>query len=111
MLPDLILSFLAKSSQAPLQEERITQLGTATGLSEAAAHWALNTYPNPTNGSLTVEAPWPMHHLQVLDALGRTVQQHAPRTTQVTLVLDGPGAYVVRVSTAEGTSRSMVMVE
>lgn len=89
----------------------VAQLGTATGLSEAAAHWALNTYPNPTNGSLTVEAPWPMHHLQVLDALGRTVQQHAPRTTQVTLVLDRPGAYVVRVSTAEGTSRSMVMVE
>lgn len=89
----------------------VAQLGTATGLAEAAAGFTLRTYPNPTNGPLTVEAPSPMHHLQLLDALGRTVQQHAPRTTQAKLFLDRPGAYVVLVSTAEGTSRSMVMVE
>ena len=101
-----------------------TNIATTAVLTPAAVlsnHTALawDTYPNPASGSFTITADLPSAGtltLQLLDALGRPVQQHslvAPAGA-FSQALDvsplAPGLYVLRLRLPDGTVRTRQVV-
>ncbi|MEO8587967.1 MAG: GEVED domain-containing protein [Flavobacteriales bacterium] len=77
----------------------------------AVATLAVNTFsvfPNPTDGDLTVRASTPMNAVaQVLDVTGRLLHTERMVGLQADLALAGklvPGAYLLRLSDADGSS-------
>lgn len=73
-----------------------------TGVPEYSGQ--VSIYPNPTMGSLTVEAPG-MQRIAVYNMIGQTVQEMSVNADAVSLHLKGlpSGMYLVSVQTMEGT--------
>lgn len=62
----------------------------------------LKLYPNPNNGTFTMQSASAIGYFEITDALGRVVYTAIAQSTQATVAVEGlaPGMYVVR---AQGT--------
>ncbi len=72
----------------------------------------LNIYPNPAQNSVNIEYHQEINTLEIIDVLGKTVQQSTPGTTFVTLNLGHlqPGIYFVRVVADDGIALERLQV-
>ena len=110
---------------AVLAAETLPQLQAAADAAQAAYAQVLPTqtttlvagfevYPNPTTGSLHLEIPpsFGAKQVQLLDALGRVVLRRPVPQPAFELLLTGlpPGAYSVRVISAEGRALSRLVL-
>lgn len=68
-------------------------------------------YPNPTNGSFTVELPTENAHITVTNVLGEVVLQTRATSKWTQLQLDRSGLYMVRLSNGSGTSSQRLVVD
>ena len=74
-------------------------------------HAETKVYPNPTNGQINIEAEG-MNRVTVTNALGQTVFDAPTDGSQMVLGLSqyGTGIYLIRISTANGSSVKRVSV-
>ncbi|MCW3084052.1 MAG: hypothetical protein JWP12_1418 [Bacteroidetes bacterium] len=82
-----------------------------TGVAQAAADNIVNIYPNPTNGSFSIQTGAVANLLVVTDLLGRTVTQIKPVTTRTVIDLTGEknGVYFVKIITEKGTKTMKIV--
>jgi hypothetical protein len=68
--------------------------------------------PNPADRQVTVSATIPLLHVEVYDLAGRLVETRQPNSTTLQLDLKSypSGTYLVKVTTATGTSTKKLMV-
>ncbi len=69
--------------------------------------------PNPADRQVTVSATLPIKHVEVYDLAGRLVETRQPNGTTLQLNLKSyqSGAYLVKVTTANGTSTKKLIVK
>ena len=75
-----------------------------TGLAEASHALLTHLYPNPTTGKVYVELSETPIHCQVVDLMGRVLQETTPSSPDFDLDLSGlpSGMYLVKVQFADG---------
>lgn len=84
----------------------------ATGVTNIAATNAHLPYPNPCDGTFTLELPVGAHSVEITDASGRLVQRTGPINAQrATFQLNATGVLFVRVTTDQGNEVTRVVVE
>ena len=69
--------------------------------------------PNPADRQVTVSAPLPLRRVEVYDMAGRLMEAHQPNGTalQIDLKTYPTGTYLVKVTTANGTSTKKLVVK
>jgi hypothetical protein len=69
--------------------------------------------PNPADRQVTVSAALPLLHVEVYDLAGRLVETRQPNGTNLQLDLKSypSGTYLVKVTTANGTSTKKLVVK
>lgn len=72
-------------------------------------------YPNPTNGSFTINTHSPVLEYQIINSMGMLVRSEqlnpAQNNLQLNLGKETPGNYLLRFQTAEGTSTRKLILE
>jgi len=74
----------------------------------------LDVFPSPTTGSITWQAPFMAHELQLMDALGRVVLQQGGLSTNlgnVDMAALPKGSYVLVLRNGEQRSHTVVVRE
>lgn len=84
-----------------------------TGLSEAQENLPVSIYPNPSNGSFTIELPNAIvvEKVWIYDLSGRAVFQNAAAASSVRVNGLSSGMYILRVQTATGVQMKKIVVE
>ncbi len=90
--------------------------GTTSGLMSSVdevdgAGIEASLYPNPTNGTITVELSVAKAEITVTNMLGEVVLQQRTNQERTTLQLDEPGMYMVHMTTAAGTAMRKLIVQ
>ncbi|MEM7659929.1 MAG: GEVED domain-containing protein, partial [Bacteroidota bacterium] len=82
-----------------------------TGLNAALAN-QVRLYPNPSQGSWTIEAPVRMQRIELIDLYGRTVLQQDLRDTrwEVNTPTIANGMYLVRIQTEQGSLTRRLLI-
>ncbi len=91
-----------------------TTSGSITGIEfadQGGSDPSLAIYPNPTNGSFTIELPSKKAQITVTNVLGEIVYQQNSTTSRTQLQLENSGLYMVHVRTEQGTSTRKVVVD
>ena len=70
-----------------------------------------SVHPNPSNGMITIAAPWAIETLIITDALGRVVQRSRPLTTTVSMEIPIAGVYFIRIADGEREHVRKLIVE
>jgi len=83
------------------------------GTDEVGNETAVNIYPNPTNGIVTVNASKNIEHIKVYNVTGENIYTAAANTSTSTLDLNlyPAGVYFVEVKTVEGMVRQKLVKE
>ncbi len=84
-----------------------------TGINEAENELLVNIYPNPSNGTFTVDVPNTIlvDNLSIYDLSGRVVFQSATESSSVLVNGLSSGMYILQVQTSEGVHTQKVIVE
>ena len=89
--------------------------GMTVGIHNAAttADDGILLRPNPADRQVTVSATMPIKHVEVYDLAGRLVETRQPSGTALQLDLKSypTGTYLVRVTTANGTTTRKLVVK
>jgi len=87
--------------------------GLNTSISEVTSSNQLEVFPNPALETLTVRSESDLQHLELLDALGRTVLTRTPSTAEVQLHLSAlpAGIYLLRATDGTATYSKRVVKE
>ena len=91
-----------------------TTSGSISGVGiadHAGSDPSLTIYPNPTNGSFTIELPLAKGQITVTNVLGEVVLQRNTSTTRTQLQLENAGLYMVHVRTEQGTTTRKLVVD
>ena len=84
----------------------------SVGLGEQdAAEVPFAIYPNPTNGTFTVELPAAKAVITVTNVLGEVVLQLNATNRTTTLQLDRTGVYLINLRTDQGSSTRRIVVD
>lgn len=84
-----------------------------TGINEAENELMVNIYPNPSNGTFTVDVPNTIlvDNLSIYDLSGSVVFQSATESSSVLVNGLSSGMYILQVQTSEGVHTQKVIVE
>ncbi|MCR5424828.1 MAG: T9SS type A sorting domain-containing protein [Bacteroidales bacterium] len=92
----------------------LVRKGMAVGINTTTSSFddGILLRPNPADRQVTVSAPLPLRRVEVYDMAGRLVEAHQPSGTalQIDLKTYPTGTYLVKVTTANGTTTKKLVV-
>lgn len=72
----------------------------------------LSVYPNPSKGKITISSSDGIKHMEIIDALGRTLQSNFYHSdTSVEIVIENKGLYFIKVKTDNGTVTKKIIID
>ena len=90
-----------------------TAADSSASIVNVSANDGISLLPNPADRQVTVSAALPLLHVEVYDLAGRLVETHHPSGTALQLDLKSypSGTYLVKVTTATGTTTKKLVVK
>ena len=87
--------------------------GNLVSINDVTPDDGITLRPNPADRQVTVSATMPIKHVEVYDLAGRLVETRQPRGTTLQFDLKSypTGTYLVKVTTANGTSTKKLVVK
>jgi chitinase len=84
--------------------------GNTSSVSNVESALAIEVYPNPTSGHLTVLLPTDAAVMTIFNMLGQEVFQKQLSGKKIDLQLDDPGVYNIHIATKQGIAARKIMV-
>lgn len=84
--------------------------GNTSSVSNVESALAIEVYPNPTTGHLTVLLPTDAAVMTIFNMLGQEVFQKQLSGKKIDLQLDDPGVYNIHIATKQGIATRKIMV-
>ncbi len=85
----------ANASGCDSKEEVMQACGLTS--TEETIRQHLRISPNPTNGQITLDSPYPIQSVRIFDATGQLKMENPNANTHFDLSCFGPGLYLVRM--------------